>query len=107
MLEINILVAARQACGDQFSGRVSASIRAHAGKEGITLNTFGRGPDLYLWRKRPSLHEWKFSRMQCEISVSADFVYASTTFGSSPRAGFGLSWSGVVRDEFLNRGCDI
>lgn len=55
MLEINIRVAAKQACGDQFSGWVRASIRAHAGREGMTLKIFGTGPDLYFWRKVPTL----------------------------------------------------
>jgi hypothetical protein len=55
MLEINILVAARQACGDQFSGLVSANIRAHAGNEGMTLKSLGSGPDLYLCKNSPSL----------------------------------------------------
>lgn len=48
MFEMNILVAARQACGDQFSGWVRASIRAHIGREGITLKGLGREPDLYV-----------------------------------------------------------
>ena len=48
MFEMNILVAERQACGDQFSGRVRASMRAHIGREGITLKGLGREPDLYV-----------------------------------------------------------
>ena len=53
MLEIKIRVAARVAWGDQFSGCVSASIRAHAGSDGIILKALGRGPDLYFpfWRR--------------------------------------------------------
>lgn len=56
MLDMKILVAARHAWGVQFSGLVRASIRAQAGRVGITLNSFGRGPDLYLCRNCPSLH---------------------------------------------------
>lgn len=55
MFEMNIRVAARQACGDQFSGCVRAKIRAHAGRDGMTLKGLGSDPDLYPWRKRPTL----------------------------------------------------
>jgi len=55
MLDMNILVAERQACGDHDSGWVRASIRAQAGREGMTLKIFGSGPDLYFWRKKLSL----------------------------------------------------
>jgi len=55
MLDMKIFVAARHAWGDQFSGLVSANIRAHAGSEGITLKSLGKGPDLYLCRNSPSL----------------------------------------------------
>jgi len=48
MFEMKILVAARQACGDQFSGRVRASMRAHIGRDGITLKGLGKIPDLYV-----------------------------------------------------------
>lgn len=50
-------VAARVACGDQFSGCVSARMRAQAGREGIILKALGSGPDLYLpfWRSVPTL----------------------------------------------------
>lgn len=47
MFEIKIRVAARVACGDQFSGLVSANMRAQAGSEGIILNALGSGLDLY------------------------------------------------------------
>ena len=47
MVEMKMRVAARDACGDHDSGRVRAKIRAQAGKEGIILKSFGRGPDLY------------------------------------------------------------
>ena len=46
MLDMKILVAASHALGDQFSGCVRASIRAHAGRDGMTLKSFGKGPDL-------------------------------------------------------------
>lgn len=54
-MEINVLVAARHACGDQFSGCVRANMRAQAGREGITLKSFGSGPDLYVRNSRPTL----------------------------------------------------
>jgi hypothetical protein len=50
MFEMKIRVAARDACGDQDSGRVRARMRAQAGREGIILKSLGRGPDLYFWR---------------------------------------------------------
>ena len=46
MVEMKVLVAARHAWGDQFSGVVSANIRAQAGRDGMTLKSFGSGPDL-------------------------------------------------------------
>ena len=55
MVETKILVAARQAWGLHCSGFVRASIRAQAGREGMTLNNFGNGPDLYPRRKTASL----------------------------------------------------
>lgn len=55
IFEMKILVAARHACGDQFSGWVRARIRAHWGRDGITLKAFGRGPDLYPRRRKPTL----------------------------------------------------
>ena len=52
-------VAARHACGDQFSGFVSERMRAQAGREGMILKAFGRGPERYLpfWRRKPTLRE--------------------------------------------------
>lgn len=52
---MKILVAALHAWGDQFSGCVSASILAHAGRDGITLKSFGKGPDLYPRKRVPIL----------------------------------------------------
>ena len=57
MLDMKILVAARHECGLQFSGLVRARMRAHAGSVGMTLKSFGRGPDLYFCKNWPSL--WK------------------------------------------------
>jgi len=55
MVETKILVAARQAWGLHCSGFVRARMRAQAGSEGMTLNNFGNGPDLYPRRKTASL----------------------------------------------------
>jgi len=55
MFDMKILVAARHAWGDQLSGLVSANIRAQAGSEGMTLKSFGKGPDLYFCRNNPNL----------------------------------------------------
>lgn len=60
MLEMNIRVAARDACGDHNSGRVSASMRAQAGRDGMILKILGRDPDLYFWRKKPTLARNKY-----------------------------------------------
>lgn len=53
---MKVLVAARQAWGDQFSGCVNANILAQAGRDGMTLKSFGSGPDLYVRSSRPILH---------------------------------------------------
>lgn len=50
-------MAAWHAWGVQFSGLVSARIRAQAGSDGMILNGLGRGPDLYRERTSPTLTE--------------------------------------------------
>jgi hypothetical protein len=37
-------------------------MRAHAGREGKTLNSLGNGPDLYFWRRKPTLRTLFFSK---------------------------------------------
>lgn len=66
---MNIRVAARQACGLQFSGRVRANIRDQAGRDGMTLNILGRGPDLYFDMRRPTLTLFGcYSKMRSVLS---------------------------------------
>lgn len=78
MLDINIRVAARQACGVQFSGRVSASMRDQAGREGIILNILGSGPDLYFDISSPTLvikEEWSEIRRKPTMCVLCVGLY--------------------------------
>jgi hypothetical protein len=75
---MNNRVAARQPCGDHFSGWVRASMRDHAGREGMTLKTFGSGPERYFWRRNPTLCDiWSVEITKAkegdELGISFDY----------------------------------
>ena len=56
-LEANNLVAWYMAAGVHVSGSVQYSTSSQLARDGITLNGFGRRPDLYLLNTSPTLKE--------------------------------------------------
>lgn len=60
----------------------------------MILNSFGRGPDLYVERINATLinNRGQVPDMRAYIEKTC-LVYDSTTFGSNPNAGSGLSGS--------------
>ncbi len=69
-------------------------MRAQLGRVGMILKSFGSGPDLYVERINATLIEDRGQALDIiGYTEYTCLVYDSTTFGSNPKAGSGLSGS--------------